>query len=94
MIDRGEKLHLFDVRTDKERATAKIDLARWLDDGGRADLEALPKDAAIVFHCHHGGRSSQAAAEHYLSKGWKNVHNLKGGIDAWSQEVDSKIARY
>jgi monothiol glutaredoxin len=93
MLKSGEATHLFDVRTDKERATAKIDAAIHLDADGKAKLEALPKDAAIVFHCHHGGRS-QAAAEHYLKQGYKRVMNLAGGIDAWSREVDSKVPRY
>ena len=48
---------------------------------------------AIVVHCHHGGRS-QNAAEHFLGKGFRTVYNLAGGIDAWSQQVDPKIPRY
>ena len=89
----GERIHLFDVRTDKERQTAKIDAAVFLDEAGKTQLEALPKDATIVFHCHHGGRS-QAAAEHYLKEGFKKVYNLAGGIDAWSKDVDPKVPRY
>jgi monothiol glutaredoxin len=93
MMKAGEKLSLFDVRTEKERATAKIDAAIHLDDAGKAKLEALDKDALIVFQCHHGGRS-QSAAEHWLKQGFKRVYNLAGGIDAWSREVDPKIPRY
>ena len=47
----------------------------------------------LVFHCHHGGRS-QAAAEHFRSRGFTNVHNMVGGIDAWSREVDPDVPRY
>ena len=47
----------------------------------------------IVVHCHHGGRS-QAAAEHFRSRGFTNVNNMAGGIDAWSREVDSEVPRY
>ena len=46
-----------------------------------------------MFHCHHGGRS-QRAAEHFLALGFRNVANLAGGIDAWSQEVDPSVPRY
>ncbi|MFO0615054.1 MAG: Grx4 family monothiol glutaredoxin [Polyangiaceae bacterium] len=90
MLKAGEKVALFDVRTEKERATAKIDAAIHLDDAGKAKLEALDKDAIVVFHCHHGGRS-QSAAEHWIKQGFKRVYNLAGGIDAWSREVDPTV---
>lgn len=43
--------------------------------------------------CHHGVRS-RAAAEKVLKMGFAKVYNLEGGIDAWSQHVDPKVARY
>ncbi|AUX46205.1 glutaredoxin [Sorangium cellulosum] len=93
MLDRGEAVELFDVRTVQERAIAAIDRARHLDAEGQRYLEGLDKDTRLVFHCHHGGRS-QAAAEHYLAKGFKDVYNLQGGIDAWSHSVDPTVPRY
>ena len=48
-----------------------------------AKLQALPRDTKLVFHCHHGGRS-QAMAERFAALGFRDVHNLAGGIDAWS----------
>jgi len=93
MLDRGERIHLFDVRTPEERAIAKIEGARLLDQGVAAEIERLPKDTPLFFHCHHGGRS-QAAAEHFRDRGFTNTHNLIGGIDAWSIEVDPSIPRY
>lgn len=92
-LDAGEKLELWDVRTEGERAVAKIEAAKHLDADAREKLLQAPKDAVLVFHCHHGGRS-QAAAEHFLQHGFKNVYNVVGGIDAWSQEVDPKVPRY
>ena len=92
-LDDKTPLKLYDVRGDQERAIAKIPGAVPFDDKARAEIQSLPKDAFIVFHCHHGMRS-QAAAEQLTSQGYRNVHNLRGGIDAWSAEVDSKVARY
>lgn len=92
-LDKGEALRLYDVRTPQERAVATIPGAVHLDDRAMVELEALPKDTQLVFHCHHGGRS-QAAAEHFLRKGFRNVWNLRGGIDAWSMDVDSSVKRY
>lgn len=92
-MDSGDALHLIDVRPADERAKASITGAVALDDGGMAQVEALPKDAMLVFYCHTGQRS-QAAAEHFRVQGFNNVHNLAGGIDAWSREVDESIPRY
>ena len=64
-----------------------------LDDEGMAQVEALPKETLLVFYCHSGQRS-QAAAEHFRIQGFNNVHNLAGGIDAWSRDVDASVPRY
>ncbi|HEY6177397.1 MAG TPA: Grx4 family monothiol glutaredoxin [Kofleriaceae bacterium] len=93
LLDSGKVSHLYDVRTDKERSIAKIGTAQQLDDAAMAAIEALPKDTALAFHCHHGGRS-RGAAEHFLKLGFKNVYNLAGGIEAWSRDVDPSVPRY
>ena len=56
-------------------------------------MSALPKDTRLVFYCHTGVRSL-SAAEHFRAEGFTDVHNLEGGIDAWSREVDPAVARY
>jgi monothiol glutaredoxin len=56
-------------------------------------IVGLPRDTELIFHCHDGIRS-QAAAEHFSGLGFENVYNVHGGIDAWSQEVDSDVPRY
>ena len=91
--EQGTTFEFFDVRTPEEREIASISGTQLLDEATAKRIESLPKDTLLVFHCHHGGRS-QAAAEHFRSRGFTNVHNLAGGIDAWSQEVDSSIPRY
>jgi monothiol glutaredoxin len=94
LIDQGKVAgHFYDVRTEKERASARIEGARHLDDRTMAEIEQLPKDTLLAFHCHHGGRS-RAAAEHFLKLGFKNVLNLTGGIDAWARDVDPSVPRY
>jgi monothiol glutaredoxin len=89
----GERFGLFDVRTPEERAIAHIEGSRLLDASLAEQIERLDKSTLLVFHCHHGGRS-QRAAEHFASLGFTNVWNVGGGIDAWSQEVDSSVPRY
>jgi len=92
-LDAGEHLHLFDVRDPDERVRAHIDGSRLLDDEVIDFIGTLPKDAMLVFHCHSGARS-QSAADNFRLQGYTNVHNLVGGIDAWSQEVDASVPRY
>ncbi len=92
-LSAGKELELYDVRTPEEREKAKITGARHLDEAASTRIEGLDKETPLIFHCHHGGRS-QAAAEHFLSVGFKNVYNLVGGIDAWSTEVDDTVPRY
>ncbi len=92
LLDEG-KVTLWDVRTEKERATAQIAGAKLLDDAAMAEIEKLPKTTPLAFHCHHGTRS-RAAAEHFLKEGFTNLYNLEGGIEAWSRDVDPAVPRY
>lgn len=87
-------LTLVDVRPADERAIAAVGVPfRTLDGEQRAALEQLPKDTALAFLCHRGGRSLQAA-EHFRGLGFTRVHNVTGGIDAWSDEVDNGVPKY
>jgi len=92
-IESGEPMYLFDVRSPDERAKAQIKAAAPFDDAAKRLIETLPKDTPLVFHCHGGGRS-QVAAERYRLRGFVNVYNLAGGIDAWSLHVDPTAPRY
>jgi len=93
MLESGAPLELWDVRTDDERRIAKIEGARHLDEAGVQYIEDLPRDTPLVFHCHHGIRS-QSAGQHFVAKGFTNVCNVVGGIEAWSLRVDGSVPRY
>jgi monothiol glutaredoxin len=93
MLDSATPLELWDVRTEAERSIARIEGARLLDDQGVESLENLDRDTLLVFHCHHGIRS-QAAGQHFLAKGFTNLCNVIGGIEAWSLLVDTSVPRY
>ena len=84
--ERREPFHLFDVRTREEWNEGRIPFARLLLDVPQTELSALDKNAPIVFQCHAGGRS-QRMAEQFRQKGFRNVFNLVGGIQAWSSEA-------
>lgn len=93
MMDKGEKLALFDVRTPREREIVKIDGDTFLDEAGLAQLEKLSKDTPLVFYCHSGGRS-RSAAERFLGMGFTRVYNVEGGVDAWARQIDKRLSTY
>jgi len=86
-------VRLFDVRSPQEREIARIEGSTLLDEAMRDEILALERDTPMVFHCHHGGRSQQAA-QYFLDQGFTRVANLRGGIEAWSREVDPAVPRY
>jgi monothiol glutaredoxin len=91
---RAGSVIVVDVRPADERAIAAINAPFETFDGdNRARLEALPKDTALAFLCHHGGRSAQAA-EQFRALGFSKVYNITGGIDAWSSDVDNSVPTY
>lgn len=91
-----EELLLIDVREPFEAEIARIEGAQLIPLGQLGKhLEDLAswRGRPIVVHCHLGGRSRQAC-EQLLAEGFSRVDNLKGGIDAWSTDVDQSVARY
>jgi len=93
MRESGETHRLIDVRTKEEWNKARIDGAELIDDAAFQALIDLPKDTPLVFVCHHGIRSMQAASQ-LVQKGFRKVYNLEGGIDAWSIHADPSVPRY
>jgi len=86
-------LTLVDVRSDEEREKASIEGALAMNADVMTQLEAMPKESPLAFICHTGGRS-QVAAEHFRKLGFTDVSNVKGGIDAWSKEIDDSVPTY
>lgn len=85
---------LLDVREHVELELAAVDGARHIPMREiPARLAELDRDMPIVVMCHGGGRSRRVA-EYLQSNGFEQVFNLKGGIDAWSTEIDPQVPRY
>jgi len=87
-------LVLLDVREPWEYDTAKIEGSVLLPMGdipGR--LQELDPEAHIVTICHAGMRSMNVAVW-LRNQGLEKVQSLRGGIDAWSREIDPNVPRY
>ncbi|HEY1290346.1 MAG TPA: rhodanese-like domain-containing protein [Burkholderiales bacterium] len=92
--ERREKPVLLDVREPWEYEKARIEGATLIPMREVASrIGQIDEDREVVAICHHGGRSMQVAV--FLERqGFKRVHNLVGGIDAWSRTVDPAVPLY
>lgn len=94
-LDAKQDVFILDVREPNEYKICNIS-------GHLIPLNELPKrleelgsskDKEIVVHCHRGGRSARAVA--FLQQaGFTQAKNLKGGILAWADKIDPKMAKY
>ena len=94
MLDNRNDVVVLDVREYHEYDICNIEGSVLIPLGEIADrLDELNEDDEIVVHCHHGGRSMRAT-QFLRDKGFKNVKNLAGGIDAWAEKHDPDMPRY
>src|SRR5512141_1433364 len=93
---------LLDVREMDELDYAKLTdtrlevtpMSRLAREGTKALSEAArSQDATIYVMCHHGSRSSQVTAW-LVQQGWRNVFNVRGGIDEYARRVDPSVGLY
>jgi len=93
--DAGETFTLLDVREPWEFETARISGARLMPMGevpSRAHQELDPDDHIVVL-CHHGVRSMNVTVW-LRQQGFERTQSMRGGIDAWSRRVNSKVPVY
>lgn len=93
---RSEAPFLLDVRRPDEYEIANLGGALIpLDElpGRLGELESHRNDELIVVHCRSGARSARAVGM-LRQQGFENAVNLKGGILAWSDEIDPSIQKY
>ncbi|MEM1264343.1 MAG: molybdopterin-synthase adenylyltransferase MoeB [Pseudomonadota bacterium] len=85
---------LLDVRSAAELAIAAFDGALWIPVGELAGrLSELDRNARYVVTCHRGPRAERAATI-LREAGFSDVRILTGGIDAWAERIDPRMARY
>ena len=93
-IAAGEPVYLLDVRTREEFEAVKLPNAHlFTQELMQEILGNVSKTNLFVVYDHTGARSMDAAA-YFQGHGFENVQSLRGGIDAWSTEVDPALPRY
>jgi sulfur-carrier protein adenylyltransferase/sulfurtransferase len=92
-IDAGEDVQLIDVREPWEAQIAQIGGKLIPQNDVPNRLADIDRNREVVIHCKSGGRS-QRIAEFLQQQGYPRVANVAGGILAWSDEIDPKVAKY
>lgn len=101
-LQSDEKFILLDVRELTELNYAKLTdsrlevtpMSRLAQEGPDALSESVKSQASPVYVlCHHGNRSMQVTMW-LMQQGWKNVFNVRGGIDAYARQVDRSVGLY
>jgi rhodanese-related sulfurtransferase len=87
-------IRLLDIRSREEYEAVKIEGSLLLSQPLMQEiLGKWGQDASFVV-IDHMGKTALDGAAYFLGHGYKNVRALRGGIDAWSQDVDASLPRY
>jgi monothiol glutaredoxin len=93
-IDEGQTFRLIDVREPWEREIVSLPTAEPLDERlVERLLRSGELDQRLVFMCHHGIRSLNAAA-FFAAQGFNHVYSMSGGIAAWAERIDPALPQY
>jgi molybdopterin/thiamine biosynthesis adenylyltransferase/rhodanese-related sulfurtransferase len=93
-LKEGNHIRIIDVREPHEWDISHIEGADLIPLGTlAARMNELDSAEEIVLHCKTGARSARAL-ELLRTAGFRKVKNLKGGINAWAREVDTKLPTY
>jgi molybdopterin/thiamine biosynthesis adenylyltransferase/rhodanese-related sulfurtransferase len=94
MLNDGKKIRLIDVREPHELEISRISGAELIPFGSLAsEMHKLNSTDEIVLICRSGSRSARALSM-LAGAGFKKVKNMRGGINAWADQVDPSLPRY
>ena len=94
-LDRGDDLQIIDVREPKEYEVARLEGTKLIPLGEVVNrMNEIDQTRETVVHCKGGVRSARAI-EALQGAGFAGrLINIKGGITAWSNEVDPSVPKY
>lgn len=94
LLEQPRPPKLVDTRSREEWEAVRLPGALLLSNPLLQEiLSQWPRQALFVIYDHQGRQALDAAA-YFLGHGFEQVHCLRGGIDAWSCEVDPQLPRY
>jgi len=93
-IDNKEDFQLVDIREQRERDFTSIG-GDFIPMGSvPQNIDKISKDKDVVVYCRSGNRSGQVIRFLESNHGFSNLYNLKGGLLAWSDEIDDNVKKY
>jgi len=93
-VKKNPQLRLLDIRTREEHEAVAIPGSVLMSQETMQEiLSRWPRNAPFVIYDHQGKQCLDAAA-YFAGHGFEQVRCLRGGIDAWAQEVDTMMPRY
>ncbi len=93
MKDGKADFQLVDVREEHELEICQIGGLHIPMGDVMDNLDKISKDKQVIIHCRSGARSG-AICQALEAQGYNNVYNLKGGIIAWANEIDTSLTKY
>jgi rhodanese-related sulfurtransferase len=94
LLKQEAPVKLLDIRSRQEFEAAHMEGAVLLSQPVMQEMMSQwPRQQLIVIVDHQGKQSLDAAA-YFIGHNFENVRCLRGGIDAWSSEVESTLPRY
>jgi molybdopterin/thiamine biosynthesis adenylyltransferase/rhodanese-related sulfurtransferase len=94
LIDQNKPFKLIDVREPHEYDICRIPGSTLIPLGEvTRRMHELDSADELVVHCRSGARSAKAV-DFLMKSGFRKIHNLKGGILAWSDQVDPSVPKY
>jgi rhodanese-related sulfurtransferase len=94
LIQKDKTVKLIDVRSREEFEAVNIAGSVLLSQNEMRELMAGGSNTNPIVVIDHAGKNGLDAAAYFMGHGLQNVRCLRGGIDAWAQEVDTKLRRY
>ena len=94
LLQENKSVKLVDVRSREEFEAVQIPGSILLSQTVMQQLMASGSNSEPIVIVDHAGKNGLDAAAYFTGHGLQNVRCLRGGIDAWAQEVDSSLRRY
>jgi len=94
MLDAKEDFQLIDVREQDEFDICNLNGELIPMNDVPDNIDKIARDKTVVVHCRSGARSGRIIDFLESNHGFDNLYNLKGGILAWADEIDTSMPKY
>ena len=94
LLKRDKSVKLLDVRSREEFEAVHLESSMLMSQAVTQEIMGSGSNSRPLVIIDHKGKQGLDAAAYFMGHGLQNVRCLRGGIDAWAQEVDSTMRRY